>query len=79
MNMYMHALRLSDAYMRQYNALALFETMGCRLLGAEPLLEPMLPYCQLVHKEHIQVILHLKRKSFHSRKRSNAKMSVSVC
>ena len=79
MNMYMHVLRLSDAYMRQYNVLALFEIMACRLLGAEPLLEPMLPYCQLVPKEHIQVIFYLKRKRFNSRKRSNAKISVSVC
>ena len=58
---------------------ALFEIMACRLFGAEPLFEPKLPYCQLDPKEYIQVIFYLKRKSFHSRKMSTAKMAVSMC
>ena len=29
--------------------------MACRLDGAKPLSEPMLPYCQLDPKEHISV------------------------
>ena len=42
--------------------------MACRLFGAKPLSEPMLPYYQLDPKEHISVKFHLKFKSFHSRK-----------
>ena len=30
--------------------------MACRLFGAKPLSEPMLPYCQLDHREHFNEI-----------------------
>ena len=36
-------LRPSDAYMRQYNIPTLVQIMACRMLGAKPLSEPMLP------------------------------------
>ena len=32
--------------MRQWNGSALVQVMACRLFGANPLPEPMLPYCQ---------------------------------
>ena len=37
--------------------------MACRLIGAKPLSEPMLPYYQLDSNEHISVKLYLKFKS----------------
>ena len=54
--------------MRQYNITSLVQIMACRLFGAKPLSEPMLPYCQLDPKEHISVKFCLKLRSFHSRK-----------
>ena len=42
--------------------------MAWRLLGAKPLSEPMLPYCELDLKEHISVKFDLKFKNFHSQK-----------
>ena len=62
------AWRPSDAYMRQYNILTLVQIMACRLLGAKPLSEPMVPYCWLDPKKHISVKFCLKVESFHSRK-----------
>ena len=47
--------RSSDAYMRQYNIPTLVQIMACRLFGAKPLSEPMLPYCQLDPREHISL------------------------
>ena len=38
--------------------------MAWRLLGAKPLSEPMLSYCQLDPKEHISVNFYLKIKKF---------------
>ena len=63
-----NSLRLSDAYMRQYNMPKLLEIMACHLFWAKPLSEPMLPYCQLDPKEHISVKFCLKFESFHSSK-----------
>ena len=63
-----NSLRLSDAYMHQYNIPPLLQIMAWHLFGAKPLSEPMLPYCQLDPKEHISVKLYLKFKRFHSRK-----------
>ena len=37
----------SAAYMHQWTGSALVQVMACRLFGAKPLSEPMLPYCQL--------------------------------
>ena len=42
-----NSLRSSDAYMRQWNRPSLVQIMACCLLGAKPLSEPMLVYCQL--------------------------------
>ena len=42
--------------------------MVCRLFGAKPLSEPMLPYCQLDPKGHISMKCYVKFKSFHWRK-----------
>ena len=39
--------------MRQYNIPTLAQVMACRLIGTNPLSEPMLPYCQLDPEEHI--------------------------
>ena len=36
--------------------------MACRLFGAKPLPEPMLPYCRLDPKEYISVKFSLKFK-----------------
>ena len=37
----------SAIYLCQWTGLALVQVMACRLFGAKPLPEPMLPYCQL--------------------------------
>ena len=37
----------SAAYMRPWTGSTLVQVMACRLFGAKPLPEPMLPYCQL--------------------------------
>ena len=37
--------------------------MACRLIGAKPLSEPVLPYCQLDPKERFSVKFYLKFKS----------------
>ena len=49
--------------------------MACRLFGAKPISESMLPYCQLGRKKHISVKIHLKFKTFYS---SNA-LKNAVC
>ena len=33
--------------MRQWTGVALVQVMACRLFGAKPSPEPMLPYCQM--------------------------------
>ena len=58
-------LRPSDANMRQYNVPTLVQIMVCRLIGAKPSYEPMLPYCQLDPEEYISVKFYLKFKIFH--------------
>ena len=63
-----NSLRSSDAYMCPWNIPTLLQIMACRLFGAKPLSEPMLPYCQLDPKEHISVKFYLKCDSFHERK-----------
>ena len=42
---------------------SLVHIMACRLFGAMLLPEPMLPYCQLDHEEHISMTFYLKSKS----------------
>ena len=42
--------------------------MACRLFGAKPLSDPMLPYCQFLPEEHISVKFYIKLKRFQSRK-----------
>ena len=59
-----NSMRLSDAYMRQYILPTLGLKMACRLFGAKPLSEPILPYCQLDHEEHISVKFYLKNQNF---------------
>ena len=49
--LHFNSLGPSDAYMRLYNIPTLVQIMACRLFGAKPLFEPMLPYCQLDPKE----------------------------
>ena len=61
-----NSLRPSDAFMRQQIMPSLGQIMACRLIGAKPLSEPMLSYCQLGFKEYISVTFYLKFKSFHS-------------
>ena len=36
--------------------------MACRLIGTKPLSEPIQPYCQLDHEEHIIMKLYLEYK-----------------
>ena len=77
----------SATYMHQWISSALIQIMVCRLFGAKPLSEPMLPYCQLDAKEHSSVKFYLKFKSFQSRKctwkwclqNSGSIVSTSVC
>ena len=37
----------NDAYMRPVPGSTFVQVMACRLFGAKPLSDPMLPYCQL--------------------------------
>ena len=52
-----HSLRPSDAYTRHQPRPSFVQRMAWRLFGAKPLSEPMMPYCQLNPKEHIEVKL----------------------
>ena len=64
-----NTLRPNNAYVRQYNIPTLVQIMVCHLFGAIHLLsEPMLPYFQPDHQDHIIVEFYLKLKSFRSRK-----------
>ena len=63
--------KLIEAKWRIYMSIiepSLVQIMACRLFGAKPLSETMLPYCQLDPKEHISVKFYLKFKSFDLRK-----------
>ena len=50
--------------MRQWTGSASVQVMACRLLGAKPLLEPMLPDCQLDPYEQKSVKFESKYKDF---------------
>ena len=50
-----NSLRPSDAYMRQWTNHHWFQIMACRLVGAKPLSEPLLEYCELDHWEQKSV------------------------
>ena len=56
------------AYGHQWIGSALVQIMACRLLGAKPLSQPMLGYCQLDPYEQIAMKFQSKYKTFHSRK-----------
>ena len=58
----------SAAYMRQWNGSSLVQVMACRLFGAKPLPEPMLPYCLLNSWEQTPVKFKSEFYNFHSRK-----------
>ena len=45
---------LNAAYMHQWTGSALVQVMACHLLGAKPLPEPMVSYCQLDFWEYIK-------------------------
>ena len=45
----------SAAYMRQWTGPSLVQVMACRLIGAKPLPEPILSFCQLDSWEQISV------------------------
>ena len=49
----------SAAYMRRSTGTTLVQIMACRLVGAEPLSEPMLEYCQLDLYEQTSVKFYL--------------------
>ena len=52
-----NSLKPSDTYMRLYNISTLLQILACRLFGAKPLTESMLPYYQLNPNEHPSEIL----------------------
>ena len=52
--------------MRQWTRSTLVQVMACRLFGAKPLPEPMLPYCQLDPRGQTSVTLESKYGSFYS-------------
>ena len=62
----LNCLRPRDAYMHLQTCPSLVKMMACRLIGAKPLLEPMLPYCLLDHKEHNSVKFSSKFIYLHS-------------
>ena len=45
---WVNSLRLSDAYMCQYNIQTLLQIMACHLFGTKPPSKTMLPYCQVI-------------------------------
>ena len=65
---WVNSLRPSDAYMRHQPRPSLVQMMACHLIGAKPLSEPMLYYCQLDPQEQTSVKLYSKFKYFHSGK-----------
>ena len=60
-----NSLRPSDAYMRQWNKPSFLLRIAHYLLGAQPLSEPMLVYCQLEPKEQTSLKFLSKFKHFH--------------
>ena len=58
------------------NLSSLVQIMACRLIGAKPLSEPMLDYCQLDPCEHISMKSWLKIQQF-SLKKIHVKMSTA--
>ena len=52
--------RADGAYMRQWAGLLLIQVMACRLVGAKPLLEAMLTYCQLYPWEQPSIKFWMK-------------------
>ena len=68
----------SAAYMHQWTDSSLAQVMACRLIGAKPLPEPMLAYCQLDTWEQIGIrMLPFSFKKIHL-KMSSAKMSAKM-
>ena len=57
----------SAAYMHQWIGSALVQIMACRLLGAKPLFQSVLAYCQLDSREQISVKFESEFFHFHSR------------
>ena len=55
----------SAAYMRQWTRSAWVQVMSCRLVGANPLPEPMLVYCQLDPQSQTSVKFESAYKTFH--------------
>ena len=58
----------SAAFMCQWTGSSLVQVMACRLFGAKPLHEPMVPYCQLDSGKQISGKFELKFYHFHPRK-----------
>ena len=56
----------NGAYMWQWIQQVLVQVMACHLLGAKPLPEPMLTYCQLDPLEQTSVNFKSKYEVFHS-------------
>ena len=59
-----NALRPDDAYMRHWTRSSLVHVMACRLVGAKPLPETMMAYCQLDHRESRFSVVVIKIKIF---------------
>ena len=58
----------SGAYMCQWTGSSLVQVMACHLIGAKPLPEPMLVYCQPDSWEQISMKFESEFCHFHSRK-----------
>ena len=65
-----NSLKPSDAYMRHQPRSSLVQILACRVIGAKPLSEPILYYCQLDPKEQTSVKLYSNLRHFHSGKRT---------
>ena len=59
-----HPPTSSAAYMHLWIRSALVQIMTCRLIGAKPLSEPMLGYCQLDRRNKLLIIFQFKYKLF---------------
>ena len=55
-----------------------FWIIACWLFGAKPLPEPLRTYCQLNHQEQTSVKLELINYVFHSRKRFESVLCITV-
>ena len=74
-----NSLTTSGTYMCQCFASALVQLMACHLIGAKPLLEPMLTFCQFDPHEHNSIRFASKHRKIQACENVVYKISATVC